>query len=237
MFVRALPEDGGEVELSESAAAHVRVLRLAVGAPLVLFDGRGRSAPATLIALSPAVRAAAEPPTARIAGSGPRLVLAQAIPKGKKLDAIVRGCTEIGVSEVHLVEAERSVSRTSPERAVARIQRLGRIAREAARQCGRDDVPELVGPAPLTEVIARAPAEACRWRFEPEAERALAEVEVSNDIAWILVGPEGGWSDLERTLSDEAGFIGLVALRYVMRVETAACALSALSLARLSARA
>lgn len=66
-----------------------------------------------------------------------RLVLYQAIPKGKKAEFIAEKATEVGVDEIVFFSAERSYADISP----ARLERVRRHAKEAARQCGRDSIP------------------------------------------------------------------------------------------------
>lgn len=219
LFCPALPQGGGEVTLPADAARHLRVLRAEVGDRLVLFDGGGREADARLEALTAdGARARADAPRQR-PRPRPRIVLCQSIAKGGKLDAIVRSTTELGVAAIHFVEAERSVSRHDPERFARRMGRLSKIAREAARQSGRADVPDLVPPAPLDDVLARAPREAARLAAVVGATEAEA-IEV--DEVWILIGPEGGLSDAEVDRAGALGFAPTWLGPHTLRVETAA---------------
>src|SRR5688500_9965487 len=142
--------------LDEVARKHARVLRLKAGDPIVLFDGRGREARASIVDLDEG-RCAIEA-IETIERLRPVLVLVQCLPKRKKLDDIVRMATEIGVSAIHLAESERSVPRTDEARAPKQLERLLRVAQEAARQSLRADVPDLVAPAPFEDAIERAPA-------------------------------------------------------------------------------
>src|SRR5690606_9678054 len=89
-------------------------------------------------------------------------VLVQALPKGSKLDEIVRACTETGVAAIQLALAERSIARPDADRAGARLDRLAKIAQEAARQSERAHVPPIAPPAPLLEVARRAPEAAVK---------------------------------------------------------------------------
>lgn len=222
-----LTDAAAVVTLSPEAARHARVLRLKEGDPLVLFDGRGREADARVLALDPLRCAAA--PARDAAEAGPRLVLCYAVPKGsKKLDQVVRGATEVGVAAIHLTLTERCVAR--PERdAVKKLERLARIATEAARQSGRATVPDLVAPAPLDEVAARAPASAWRLVAAPGA----PGFDGAGGEAWLVVGPEGGLSDAELEALASAGFAPIGLGPTVLRTETAAVVAPALVLDRL----
>ncbi len=215
LFCATLPDAGGEVALDADAARHARVLRLGPGDPVILFDGRGREAEGALVSDALAEVGAPRP----AADEGPDLVLCQALPKGSKLDAIVRAATEVGVREIHLVEAARSVARPDAERFDRRRVRLEKVAREAARQAGRADVPILVAPASLSEVLGRAPAAAARFVTVVGAEDApRAEARE----AWVLVGPEGGLTDREVEAARQAGFRPASLGPHTLRVETAA---------------
>ncbi len=220
--VDALPVAGGEVTLDAAAARHARVLRLGVGDAVVLFDGRGSEAEGRIARIEEAAcTCQVGPPRARPA-EGPTIVLCQCLPKGGKLEDIVRATTELGVSQVHLVASERSVPRLDEGRAEKKLERLRRVAQEAARQSGRSQVPDLFAPAPLAEVVSRAPAEAARaalvpWGSTP-VERALAS---GAAVGWLLVGPEGGLAPGEVELAEGAGFVPAGLGPTVLRVETA----------------
>lgn len=212
----------GELTLDPAQARHARVLRLREGDPVVLFDGRGAEADAVVRRIDEdAVRCEAGPARA-IARPGPAVVLCQCLPKGGKLEDIVRACTELGVMAVHLVASERSVPRPDEGRIEKRLERIGRVAVEAARQSGRSDVPDVLAPAPLDEVLARAPEEAARIAFAPDAETSLTDACEGATSAWVLVGPEGGLAPAELDRARTRGF-ALVGLGpTVLRVETAA---------------
>lgn len=213
----------GEVVLDAAQARHARVLRLRAGDRVVLFDGRGLEADAIVGAIGEdGVRCEAEAPRA-IAHAGPRVVLCQCLPKGGKLEDIVRACTELGVAAVHLVASERSVPRPDAARVDKRLERLARVAVEAARQSGRSDVPDVLAPAPLEAVLARAPEEAARVAFAPGGGVPLRDACAREaPSAWVLIGPEGGLSPAELERAGAHGFSAVDLGPGVLRVETAA---------------
>lgn len=223
LYTPALPDEGGEVRLDPGSARHTRVLRLSVGDAIVLFDGRGAEAEGRIAHLAGAeVRCVVGPPRAR-ARPGPAIVLCQCVPKGGKLEDIVRASTELGVSAIHLVASERSVPRLDDDRAERRLTRLTRVAQEAARQSGRSDVPDVLAPAPPAEVLARAPADAVRVVFAPGAASTLEQaIAAPAPLGWLLVGPEGGLSPVEIDLARGLGFTPVGLGPTVLRVETAA---------------
>jgi 16S rRNA (uracil1498-N3)-methyltransferase len=234
--VESLPVEGGVLELSAEAARHLRVLRLGPGAPLLLFDGAGHEADAELLELQ-GERARVRLSTPRtLAPLGTALVLLVGVTRGAKLDDIVRACTEIGVRELRPVVCERSQVHAEPS--PARQERLARIALEAARQCGRPDVPVLHPAEPLLRGASRASASAARFAFQPGAAPALSErlgrVEAGSEV-WAVVGPEGGLGTADQAELTTLGYETLGLGPTTLRVETAASVVAALVCARLRA--
>ncbi len=157
------------------------------------------------------------------------LVLLQGLAKGDKIDAVVRDATELGATRVVLVEAARSVVRLEGRRKDDRRARLVKISEEAARQCGRSDPPQIVGPLPLLEAISHAP-EGGRFALSPTATDKLGR-ELHLYLGAPLtfaIGPEGGLTTEELDLLDRHGFTMVSIGPFVLRTETvAACVLGA----------
>jgi 16S rRNA (uracil1498-N3)-methyltransferase len=225
-----LPPDGGEVELDEAASHHARVLRLGLGDAVEIFDGRGGEADGTIEHLGKNVRVRTGPPR-QARRSDVDLTLVQCLPKGQKLESIVRMATELGATAFELARSERTVPSPSSERAQGRLDRLARVAREAARQCERDDLPSLAGPSPLFEVAGRAPADAQKLVFARDGS-SMPRLDRSRPT-WIVVGPEGGLSDKEVSALGELGYLACTLGPTVLRVETAAVVAVTLALDRL----
>jgi 16S rRNA (uracil1498-N3)-methyltransferase len=224
---------GTQVPLDPDAAHHLsRVLRLRPGAAVVVADGAGHEAPAHLgdgvVVLEHGARAAS--------AGDLRLTVAQALPKARKLDEVVRQVTELGVDRVVPVAAERSVVRLDGDRAERAVTRWRAVARAAAEQARR---PRLPAVAPVTSTSDLAPALLPGDRLlvaHVGADRSLAAA-VAAAVAdgasgvVIAVGPEGGWSDTEvAALEAEGGeLVGLGPS--VLRTEHAAAAAVAVAAA------
>jgi 16S rRNA (uracil1498-N3)-methyltransferase len=219
LYVPDLPDAAGTVTLADAASRHVRVLRLRAGDEVVLFDGRGRAAGARVESLGDQVVCLAETPMAT-GTEHARVVLMLAIPKGSKLDDCVRMATELGVDEVALMYTERTVPRWDPQRARSRLDRLTRIASEAAAQCERNDVPVVHGPQSCAACLDQMPKDATGVLFGARSRGALA-FEGTPEQVWCAIGPEGGFTDAEVGLFEEAGFSVASLARWVLRVETA----------------
>jgi 16S rRNA (uracil1498-N3)-methyltransferase len=144
-----------------------------------------------------------------------QLTLIQALPKGDKLDEIVRACTEIGVVRFVLFSSERTVVRWDPNKLQVRIGRLETIAREAAEVSFRTRLPAFEVVADLASAFDRFPN---AWVLSEldGTNRELASIE-QQDVA-LIVGPEGGWSPLE---SERIGERGVTLGPRILRVEHA----------------
>jgi len=198
-----------------------RARRLGPGEALTVADGRGAWRLYVVEAVEPGrLRLAASGPERREPVLRPRLAVAFALTKGQKPETVVTRLTELGVDEIVVVQARRSMVRWRGDRGPAALARLERVAREAALQCRRARLPVLVGPCDLAEIAARPGVVL--------AERAEAgPAPGPPDQGWTLVvGPEGGFDDEERALL--AGAPRLPVGPHVLRAETAAVAGAAL---------
>ncbi len=235
LFAEPLPDAGGELGLPAQSAQHARVLRLAQGAQVELFDGKGGQAEAMVCEVSRARVACRAQPRSQLPPPASRLQLVLALPKGKKLEDIARMLGELGATGLHLALSERSVPR--PDQLSARLERLKRIALEACAQSGQAWALQLHAPQPLLQIAAAAPRDARRLVFWERARAplrdALPEPIVSE--VWAVIGPEGGLSEAEVEALQALGFgpVGLGRAR--LRVETAVPAIAALLLERMGA--
>ncbi|HSC71798.1 MAG TPA: 16S rRNA (uracil(1498)-N(3))-methyltransferase [Candidatus Methylomirabilis sp.] len=224
-FVLAEHIRDGWVEFVPGQARQMtQVLRLRPGDEVAIFDGTGREIVAALTTASP--RRA----RARILREMPRtappvlsVTLAQVMPRGGAMDLVVGKATELGVSRIVPLEAERSV-----RRGIARDPRWRRIVQEAAEQCGRTDLPELTPPLPLEAFLRGHPQGVPLVACDPvEGSRPLVLVcqDLRNSTRLtLLVGGEGGFSpsELERLRVHGARLASLGPR--LLRAETAALA-------------
>lgn len=235
LFSARLPAPGEQVALGSDAAQHARVLRIAAGSTIALFDGRGGAATARVVSLDKRdLTCEGLTPIAQLPRP-PRVVLVQCLPKAGKLDDIVRMTTELGVSAILLALSEHCVARAGDpraQRAEHKLERLERIASEAARQSEQAYLPELAAPAPLREVLARAPRSAYKAACVERTATPLPDV-VQADEVWLVIGPEGGLSARDRTELAAFDFAPVALGRSILRTETAAVVGVALALERL----
>ena len=218
--------EGHEVALDRSAAQHaVAVLRLAVGAPLTLFDGTGGEHPATLVQADRSGARARVGARRAVEREPPfPLVLGQALAKGERMDLVVQKATELGATALAPLFTERSEVRLDAERAAKRVAHWQGVVRAACEQCGRNRLPEVATPQPLEAFLAGAPSAALRLLLAPDgaAPRDLPRPGAAGVV--LLVGPEGGLSEAEAARAAAAGFVGASLGPRVLRTETAALA-------------
>jgi 16S rRNA (uracil1498-N3)-methyltransferase len=213
--------------LTEPARHYLRdVLRLAPGDAVELFDGRGAAWVATVgpgfEALLLGARREAPP-------GGPALHLLFALAKGEKNELVVQKATELGAARLAPWAAERSVVRLDAGKGAERAERWRRIAEEAARQCGRADVPTVDAPVPLAAALAAVPAgfRVVVLHGEGGASLAALGLEAAPGVA-AVVGPEGGLSPGELETCRAAGALRATLGPRTLRAETAAIAVVAL---------
>lgn len=222
LFAPNLPAEGGRITLDDAVTRHARVLRLRAGDEVELFDGAGRAAIARILSTGDTVVCDA---ARAVLTSTPstRLVVLLSIPKGPKLEDCVRMATELGADEIALMQAERSIPRWDEARARSRVDRLARVAAEAAAQCERTDIPLIRGPRTCARWLETVPASARGVVFAARAEGALT-LSGTPEQVWCAIGPEGGFSNDELAAFDAAGFAAASLGRWILRVDTAVVA-------------
>lgn len=224
---------------------HIRVLRLAVGDRIRLFDGAGGEVEAELTRLEPERAEAVI--RRRLAAEGACSVdawLVQAIPaKPARMDVVVRQSTELGVGVVvPVVTAHSHLSTARRRQLPKKVERWRRIAVEATKQCGRPRVPEIHDAVAWADLDwSRLPSP--RLILDPgdgndeaaggegaagdgggEAVSIGARVDPECRSVVLLIGPEGGWSADELDAARRHGAVVVRLGDRVLRTDTAGTA-------------
>jgi 16S rRNA (uracil1498-N3)-methyltransferase len=222
-------KEGNRLELGRQNLRYVKsVLRMTKGDRLTLFDGTGWEYEAVIKQI------ATEGILVEVIKKGSFhddkeicITLMQSLPKANKMDFIVQKATELGADRIISFLSVRSVPKLSSEKASSRITRWQNIAVEAARQCGRSDIPEVHGILSFEEVISWQGHETLKMIFwEEEFGRGVRQVlcdkryNETKDIS-VVVGPEGGFTKEEVARAVEKGFTSISLGRQVLKVETA----------------
>ncbi len=229
LFAPVPAEAPAELTLGEERRHYlVHVLRLQEGDALELFDGTGRAFDARVLALAP-LRLSLGP--ARTLPARRALAVLQGLPKGDKLEWVLQKGTELGAAGFYPVATRRSLvklERLEDARTQSKTARWQKIAEEAARQCGRSDVPQVHPPQPLLEAARALPA-GTQLLVLDEEERALPLGEAFRRLpreqpVALVVGPEGGLAREEVQALLALGARPVTLGRLVLRTETAALA-------------
>jgi 16S rRNA (uracil1498-N3)-methyltransferase len=222
------------VDLPESVAHHLHVVRQQPGDILTLFNGEGGQYRATLVEVGKRRASASvdafEPAEAEL---GYAITLAQALPEAAKMDWIIEKAVELGVAAVVPLAARRCVTRLSGERAEKRQAHWQGIIVAASEQSGRNRLAMLAPMEDFSRWLAR-PAPAPRLLLSPRGTETLAAwagARAAQDVT-IMVGPEGGFAPEEEDAAITAGAIPLTMGPRVLRTETAALAAAAMLQAR-----
>ena len=171
------------------------------------------------------------------ARQSPSLFLAQALLKGDKMDWTIQKATELGVDRVIPLIATHSVVKSHPHRVDRQLTRWRRIALEAAQQSERWTVPTIDKPMTLQELCARYGT--CTSKIillERSTEASLSTIPLASGhtgSVLLAIGPEGGWTEEEIRMAQEADYCPVTLGERILRAETASLAAMSVVQARL----
>ena len=215
---------GTAIELDESVAHHAaRVLRLAVGDPITLFDGTGGEYEASLERIDKrgaGVRLLRHLPAER--ESHFAVTLVQAVAANDAMDYAIRKATELGVTSIQPLVTARSAPLPAGERAGKRLAHWRQIAIAACEQCGRNRVPDVLAPRQFADWLGS-------WQGSgimmlPDGSGVPAAIGQPVPPLALLIGPEGGFDARECAAAQAKGFHALRLGPRVLRTDTAATA-------------
>ncbi|MCI1007995.1 MAG: 16S rRNA (uracil(1498)-N(3))-methyltransferase [Pseudomonas sp. PGPPP4] len=215
-----LPLALGRLDLPEAQAHYLgRVLRLAPGDAVQLFDGSGREYLGQVAEVGK--KTLSVELTEELPGqpdSPLRIHLGQGLSRGERMDWAIQKATELGVAEITPLVSERCEVRLKDERADKRLQHWRQVAISACEQCGRSTVPLIHPPQLLADWQATLDAD-LKLVLHPVAEPLESHARPTR-LA-LLIGPEGGLSEAEVTAARAAGFQPARLGPRVLRTETA----------------
>lgn len=206
-------------------------LRCQPGDTVMVFNGQGAEATARIESAS------ARQVTLRMLGKSQvpalpaRVTLAQAVPKGKTMDWIVRMATELGAHTVAPVLSERTVVRLDGENAPSKQGKWRQVAIEACKQCGRAWTPAIREPARIESVLETntdhdlaliASLQPDSRRIDDVLDEFRSERGGPPESVLVLVGPEGDYTPAEMALARSSGCRPVSLGPIVLRAETAA---------------
>ena len=224
-FIDAPPADDIVLLTGEDARHIACALRMQPGESLTVCDGAGTDYDCVL------EQAAPDEVRACVTGSHPsagepdvRVTLYMALPKADKMELIVQKATELGVTEIAPFISSRCVSRPDDRTLDKKCARWGKIAAEAAKQCGRGRIPRVCQAVSLEEAVRQAAQTALPLLlYEGEREnslRAALQGDKPETVA-LMVGPEGGFAPEEAVAAVAAGLKSVSLGPRILRCETA----------------
>src|SRR5574340_829777 len=216
---------GARFSLPPGPARHAaRALRLAVDDTVTLFNGQGGEYSARIerihrdeVAVSVTGVAAIE------RESRLRVMLAQGVSSGERMDYTLQKAVELGVSAIQPIAARRSVVKLAGERADRRVAHWQGVVASACEQCGRNQVPAVATPLTLASWLGKQ-GEGRLLFLSPQAEARLADLPAPTAMDCLVAGPEGGFEADEIAALTAAGAIAVRLGPRVLRTETAALA-------------
>jgi 16S rRNA (uracil1498-N3)-methyltransferase len=226
---------GARFSLPPGPARHAaRALRLAPDDTIILFNGVGGEYTARI------ERIQKDDVAVSITGftdiereSRLRVMLAQGISSGERMDYTLQKAVELGVTAIQPIAAKRSVVKLAGERADKRVAHWQGVVASACEQCGRNQVPAVTTPLTLASWLGQAsqhlpqsvpPASRRLLFLSPLAKARLADLPAPTGTDCLVAGPEGGFEADEIAALHAAGAIPIRLGPRVLRTETAALA-------------
>lgn len=227
-------EPGTSVVLGGAEAHHAaRVVRLRSGESVDVVDGRGRRVEGTVADVGRAevsivvVKVIDEQPAT------PRFVVVQALAKGDRGERAVETLTEVGVDVIVPWAATHAVSQWKGDKADRGVDKWRAAARAAAKQARRSRVPEVRALADTAHLRGVVESATLALVLDEDASDSLSQVDVpmSGDVV-VIVGPEGGITDVEREAFASWGARAVHLGPSIMRTSTAGTVAAGVLLAR-----
>lgn len=230
-FIEGTGEAGSVIEIGGSDAHKIaHVLRLSAGDRIEIIDSTATEFDAAIKTIGRSVRAVLlEKRDSRQTVPSLRADVAQAVPKGSRMDFVVEKGTELGARAFLPFLCERAVGRGVGEEKIARWRRL---ARAAAQQSGRLDVPQISDPLAYDALLSTFDdydVVLFAWELAPyqALREALLSLLPERGNILIVIGPEGGFTHAEAAAALERGAVAISLGPRILRTDTAAMALLA----------
>ncbi|MFQ5543892.1 MAG: 16S rRNA (uracil(1498)-N(3))-methyltransferase [Nitrospiria bacterium] len=230
-FISSSQIQGKHIEIDPSLSHHLcHVLRTRLGDLVRLVDESPKRYTARVVPAR-AGQFSLEIEHEELAPSSTRLFLRLGVGllKRDQMDWIVQKATELGVSRISPVVTNRGVVRPRPERLSNQHKRWMKIAKEAAQQSCRWEIPQIDLPSDFGAYLSE-PVLGFRFIFSERhptfssRNKIRSELSHSSQYGNILVGPEGGWAEHEIPDAVQAGYLPLSLGERILRTETAALA-------------
>ena len=209
--------------LSDDAANHVgRVMRMQAGQEVLLFDGSNAEFPAVITnASKKSVEVEIQARNESSVESPLDIHLGQVVSRGEKMEFTIQKSVELGVNTITPLISERCGVKLNADRFDKKLQQWQKIAISACEQCGRNTVPE-IRPIMKLEDWCAEQYDGLKLNLHPRANYSINTLPAPVSKVRLLIGPEGGLSAEEISMTEEYKFDEILLGPRVLRTETAA---------------
>ena len=221
-FTETIDETKGIIT-GDDAKHIAKVLRMKAGEKLVACDCQGRDYDCVISEVcDKQVELTVEKVYPSETEPSVKVTLYQAMPKSDKMELIIQKAVELGVSAIVPVQTKRCVSRPDAKSMAKKLERYNRIALEAAKQCGRGRIPQVLPMLDYSEALTAMKADERAFLFyENSTSSFRKELEQAVSSVSIMVGAEGGFEEEEVSKALEQGIASLSLGKRILRCETA----------------
>ena len=202
----------------------VKVLRMSAGERAVFCDGQGTDYECELLSCD---KQCAEFSVIDIYENKTepqiKITVFQCLPKGEKMDDMVKRCVQFGTYSIVPVISKRCVSRPDAKTMKKKTERLNKIALSSAMQSMRGIIPHVESAVDYKTALSMLKAfDNSFVCYEDEHGFSINDADLSGDTLAILIGPEGGIDESEITLAKEQGIKSISLGKRILRTEDAA---------------
>ena len=211
------------ITLDDNAFNHlIRVLRMKTGESITLFDGSNQITPAVIHEVNKkTVIVKTENSVLDNRESPLNIHLGQVISRGDKMEFTIQKSVELGVNTITPLLSERCGVKLDQERLEKKVQQWQKIVISACEQCGRNIIPS-INPVMKLETWCANLTDSLKLNLHPKAEQGINQLPNDNKNISLLIGPEGGLSNEEISMTHQYQFTDILLGPRVLRTETAA---------------
>jgi len=212
------------IKLDDESAHYLRsVLRLKKAHLITLFNGKGGEYQAKLLEVSrKQVLVEVQTFIPRNVESSLQITLGLGIARGDRMDFSVQKSVELGVTKIMPLQTERCVVKLANEKGENKVRHWQKIAQHATEQSGRTIRPVVNEVNTLATWVTQQ--QGLKLFLDPFATQTLKQITPKSTDVTLLVGPEGGFSEQEREIAKQAGFLPVQLGARILRTETATLA-------------
>ena len=226
-----------EINLSEDASKHlVKSLRLKPSDKIILFNGDGYDYLGEVSEIGKKnVEIVVNEKNPNISEANIGISILQSVTSRDKLDFIFQKNTELGIKNFYLINSERVNFKIPQSKTENRIEHLKKVVISACEQSGRSKIPTVHETILGLNKLTNEDDHSCKLILNPYTDYSLSNLR-NNDLInkksfQILIGPEGGFSEAEIKVAENAGFKSLSLGKRVLRTETASLSIASAILA------